>query len=104
MSMIELPNLEGMRRLLEHSLVAWRVIGRVDVLDAATITIDCFGRIVTVAAVDIASPFRWMVTCDGRTRPAVSVLAVLRQVRAYLDRQHAPGRLRVVGQVDPGRR
>jgi hypothetical protein len=39
--------------------------------------------------------FRWMVTIDGRTRPAISLVAVLRQVRAALDPDFAATRVRV---------
>jgi hypothetical protein len=39
--------------------------------------------------------FRWVVTVDGRKRPAVSLLAVLRHVRAALDPEYAAARVRV---------
>jgi hypothetical protein len=39
--------------------------------------------------------FRWLVTIDGRTRPAISLVAVLRQVRAALDPDFAATRVRV---------
>jgi hypothetical protein len=39
--------------------------------------------------------FRWLVTIDGRTRPALSLLAVLRQVREALDPDYSGSRLRV---------
>jgi hypothetical protein len=39
--------------------------------------------------------FRWLVTIDGRTRPAISLLAVLRQVREALDSGYAANRVRV---------
>jgi hypothetical protein len=39
--------------------------------------------------------FRWTVTIDGRTRPAISLLAVLRQVRGALDPGYAVSRVRV---------
>ena len=41
------------------------------------------------------SMFRWMVTVDGRPRPAISLVAVLRQVRAALDSDYAATRVRV---------
>ena len=41
------------------------------------------------------SMFRWLVTVDGRPRPAISLVAVLRQVRAALDSDYAATRVRV---------
>ena len=40
--------------------------------------------------------FRWMVTIDGRKRRAISLVAVLRQVREALDPGYAANRLRLV--------
>ena len=39
--------------------------------------------------------FRWMVMIDGRRRGAISMLAVLRQVREALDPGYAASRVRV---------
>ena len=39
--------------------------------------------------------FRWMVTVDGRKRGAVSLVAVLRQVREALDPGYAANRVRI---------
>ncbi len=40
-------------------------------------------------------PFRWFVTIDDRERPAISVVAVLRQVREALDPGYATRRVRI---------
>ena len=40
-------------------------------------------------------PFRWLVTVDDRERPAISVVAVLRQVREALDPGYATRRVRI---------
>ena len=48
--------------------------------------------------VDPAPPhlmFRWTVTVDGRKRGAISLVAVLRQVREALDPGYAANRVRV---------
>ena len=48
--------------------------------------------------IDRAPPhlmFRWMVTVDGRTRGAISLVAVLRQVREALDPDYAANRVRI---------
>jgi hypothetical protein len=39
--------------------------------------------------------FRWMVTVDGRKRGAISLVAVLRQVREALDPGYAASRVRI---------
>ena len=87
-----LPDLA--RELLAQSLVAWRVTGSVER------TSD--GALVIVASksirIDPAPPdamFRWMVTTDGRRRGAISLVAVLRQVREALDPGYAANRVRV---------
>ena len=79
--------------LLAQSLVAWRVEGSVARRgDALEIT----GR--RAIRIDRAPPhamFRWTVTVDGRKRPAISLVAVLRQVREALDPGYAANRVRV---------
>ncbi len=40
-------------------------------------------------------PFRWLVTVDDRERPAISIVAVLRQVREALDPGYATRRVRI---------
>ena len=80
--------------LLEQSLIAWRVIGRVRRGDDGVITITGLGRAIIVARAEPGHPFRWLVTVDGRRRPAVSLVAVLRQVRGALDPGHAATRVR----------
>jgi hypothetical protein len=48
------------------------------------------------------SVLRWTVTIDGRKRGAISLLAVLRQVREALDPEHAGSRVRIaVAQLVP---
>jgi hypothetical protein len=39
--------------------------------------------------------FRWTVTIDGRTRGAISLVAVLRQVREALDPGYTAVRVRI---------
>ena len=40
-------------------------------------------------------PFRWLVITDVRERPAISIVAVLRQVRGVLDPGYATRRVRI---------
>jgi hypothetical protein len=80
--------------LLERSLIAWRLIGRARRIAEGT-EILALGRTVTVTRAPAGIPFRWMVTVDSRSRPAVSVVAVLRQVRHALDPGYASSRVRI---------
>jgi hypothetical protein len=48
---------------------------------------------VTPAEKDL--PFRWMVTRGGRTRGVTSIAGLLRAVRAAVDPEHRPVRLRI---------
>ena len=85
---------ELVRELLAESLAAWGVAGDVsrqgDVIaisGAQTQRANRAGR--------AGSMFRWMVTVDGRKRAAISLVAVLRQVREALDPGYATNRVRV---------
>jgi hypothetical protein len=81
--------------LLAQSLTAWRVAGSVEREDDGALVIGGNGRNIRI---DRALPhlmFRWMVTVDGRQRPAISLLAVLRQVREALDPGYAANRVRI---------
>jgi len=80
--------------LLAQSLAAWRVAGSAQragggILVRAGATEICIER-----APDNL-PFRWMVSMDGRKRGAISLVAVLRQVRAALEPDYAANRVRV---------
>jgi len=80
--------------LLTQSLVCWGVAGQVERTNDGAIAIKATTDIrIEPAAED--SMFRWMVTIGGRKRPAISVLAVLRQVREALDPGYAANRVRV---------
>ena len=82
--------------LIRASLSAWRLAGEARTRDG-TIVIDRIGseRSIAIEPKPNDPMFRWMVTVDGRRRPAVSLLAVLRQVRAALDPDVAATRVRV---------
>jgi hypothetical protein len=80
--------------LLTESLAAWRVAGSVERAGDGALLIGGNDKAIRV---DRASHpmFRWMVTVDGRQRPALSLVAVLRQVREALDPGHAANRVRI---------
>ena len=82
--------------LLTESLAAWHVAGRVARADDGGIVVSGNGKSIRI---DPAPPqqdmFRWLITVDGRQRPAVSVVAILRQVRQALDPGYAASRVRI---------
>jgi hypothetical protein len=86
--------IELARELLAESLAAWRMGGRVERASDGAIAIDGKKHI-RIEPGRGDSPFRWIVTVDGRKRGAISLLAVLRQVRAALDPDHAAARVRI---------
>jgi hypothetical protein len=80
--------------LLVQSLVAWRVAGSVECAPDGALVISGNKDI----RIDHAPPhvmFRWMVTVDRRKRGAISLVAVLRQVREALDPGYAANRVRI---------
>jgi len=86
---------EHLRVLMTQSLVAWRLIGSVHSTSDGAILISCRKHNIRIELAPPHLPFRWMVTVDGRTRPAISLVAVLRQVRAALDPGYATMRARI---------
>jgi hypothetical protein len=81
--------------LLAQSLMAWRLIGSVRRAGDGSILISCNAIDISVVPAPSDGPFRWMVTVDGRKRPAISLTAVLRQVREALDPGYARNKVRV---------
>jgi hypothetical protein len=81
--------------LLTQSLLAWRVSGEVRRAGGDAILVSGEGREILVEPAPRGLPFRWLVTVDDRQRPAISVVAVLRQVREALDPGYAIERVRV---------
>ena len=80
--------------LITQSLAAWHVAGTVELTGDRAIVIGAKSEI-RIEPAPTHSVFRWTITIDGRTRPAISLLAVLRQVRGALDRGYTPCRVRV---------
>ena len=81
--------------LLAQSLKAWKLEGSAHRAGDGSILVVCDRRQIGVAPAPPDVPFRWMVTIDGRRRGAVSLVAVLRQVRGALDPGYARTRVRV---------
>ena len=91
----------ALHALLAESVRLWRVPARVGRADDGRIEITGLGLSVTVTRAEPELPFRWLVTVvtpeasQPRTRPALSVVSVLRQMRIALDPGFALQRLRV---------
>ena len=82
------------RELLTQSLVAWGVPGGVEREGESVLVIGQNGRFIRIDP-DQHPMFRWMVSVDHRKRGAVSLVAVLRQVREVFDPGYAGKRVRV---------
>jgi hypothetical protein len=81
--------------LLAQSLVAWRVAGSVERESDGALVIGGNRKEIRIDRAPPHSMFRWMVTVDGRKRAAISLVAVLRQVREALDPGYAANRVRI---------
>jgi hypothetical protein len=81
--------------LVVQSLAAWRVAGAVERSRDGAILICGAPKEIRIDPAPSDPMFRWMVTIDGRKRRAISIVAVLRQVREALDPAYAAKRVRV---------
>ena len=83
------------RELLAQSLIAWRLAATIQREGDSVLSISGNGKDIRIDRAADDLPFRWMVTIDGRKRGAISLPAVLRQVRQALDPGYAANRLRI---------
>lgn len=82
--------------LLRQSLAMWHVPGRVETGEDHVILVTTADRPpIRIERAPPALPFRWQVTIGERRRGAVSLVAVLRQVRGALDPGYTPTRVRI---------
>ena len=81
--------------LLAQSLAAWRVAGSVERASDGALVIGGGRKDIRIDRAPPHLMFRWMVTVDGRKRGAISLVAVLRQVREALDPGYAANRVRI---------
>jgi hypothetical protein len=84
-----------LRELLTQSLLAWHACGEVRDAGAGAILVSSERGEILVKPAPAGLPFRWLVAIDGRERPAISAVAVLRQVREALGPGYATRRVRV---------
>jgi hypothetical protein len=88
------------RELLAQSLLAWGLTGSVQVEgevegEGGAILLSCNATGIRIEPAPAGVPFRWMVTVNGRKRGAISLVAVLRQVRGALDPGYAMTPVRI---------
>ena len=87
---------ELVAELLTESCSIWHVDARAEQVDDGSILISGAGKSIRIdAAPSQQDMFRWLISIDGRQRPAVSVVAILRQVRQALDPGYAASRVRI---------
>jgi len=80
--------------LVRLSLAAWHVTGNVEHASDGAIVI-AGKKAIRIEPGPRNTMFRWLVTIDGRKRGAISLLAVLRQVRQALEPGYAACGVRV---------
>ena len=83
------------QELLVESLAAWGVAGSVERASDGALVIGANRKDIRIDRAPPHLMFRWIVTVDGRRRGAISLVAVLRQVREALDPDHAANRVRI---------
>jgi len=81
--------------LLTESLAAWRVGGSGASIGDGGLVLSSNNRTIRIDPAPQPAMFRWLVTIDGRQRPAISIVAVLRQVRQAVDPGYAASRVRI---------
>jgi hypothetical protein len=81
--------------LLAQSVLAWGIVAEARRGSNGAILISSERREILVKPAPAGLPFRWLVTVDDRERPAISIVAVLRQVREALDPGYTTRRVRI---------
>jgi hypothetical protein len=81
--------------LMAQSLAAWRLVGSVHSTCDGAILVSCQERDIRIEPAPPRLPFRWIVIIDNRRRAAISLVTVLRHVRAALDPGYATVRVRI---------
>jgi hypothetical protein len=89
------PAADLLYELLAQSVLAWGIVAVARRGSGGAILVSGEGRKILVKPAPAGLPFRWLVTIDDRERPALSIVAVLRQVREALDPGYATRRVRI---------
>jgi hypothetical protein len=83
---------EHLYELMTQSLLAWRLTGSVHGTSDGAILVSCQEHHIRIEPTASDLPFRWIVIIDNRSRRAISLVGVLRQVRTALDPGYATTR------------
>jgi len=86
---------QHLHELMAQSLVAWRLTGSIRATGDGAILVTCQEHNIRIEPAPSDLPFRWIVIVDNRRRAAISLVAVLRMVRAALDPGYAALRARI---------
>ena len=89
------PLSEHLRELMAQSLIAWRLTGSVRGTGNGAVLVSCREHNIRIEPAPSGLPFRWIVVLDNRRRAAISLVAVLRMVRAALDPGYTTMRARI---------
>lgn len=84
--------------LLRQSLAAWGVEGDVAPDVDGALVLTAAGRELRVTLAEPGVPFRWMVEEGGRARGVTSIVGLLRSIRAAVDPDYRPARVRFAPQ------
>jgi hypothetical protein len=89
------PSTQAVQLLLSESLAAWRVAGAVWREADGTLILAAAGKQLRIRRACGLPPFRWMVDGGERSRGVMSIAGLLRAVRAAVDADFRPIRLRI---------
>jgi hypothetical protein len=87
--------------LLARSLEAWGVDGEVGCEAGGVLVLAVGGKHLRVSRAPAELPFRWMVDDGARTRGVTSIAGLLRSLRAIVDPDYRPVRLRIAPLLPP---
>jgi len=86
---------EALIALLTSSLEMWGRSGSVRSDEGGAMVVACEGHVARITRAAAPVPFRWSITINGRERVASSVPGLLRVLRANLDQNFRPSRVRI---------
>jgi hypothetical protein len=88
-------SIAAVHELLRQSLSAWRVAGEVVRAGDGSLLLTAGGKQLRISRTAEPLPFRWRVVGGEKSRGAASVSGLLRVVRAAIDPDYRPVRLRI---------
>ena len=86
---------ESVFQLLQESLQAWAVAGTVTRAGNGSLELNTAAGRLSIERAPVGLPFRWLIVSDARRRPASGIAGLLRGVRAAIDADYRPVRVRI---------